>query len=55
MTMPGEQPPATGVCMEADGAAPGAPAEMGSACEQAASAAVSQREVEGRKVAMGGV
>ena len=51
----GEQPPATGVCMESDGQMPGAPAEMGSACEQAASMAVSQRESEGRKVAMGGV
>lgn len=54
-SMRGEQPPTTGVSMEADGAAPDAPAEMGSACEQAASAAVSQRVSEGRKVAMGGV
>jgi hypothetical protein len=51
----GEQPPMTGVAVEADGQAPTAPAEMGSACEQAASAAVSQRQSEGRKVAMGGV
>lgn len=55
MTMPGEQPPATGVSMEADGQAPNAPADMGSACEQAATAAVAQRVTEGRKVAMGGV
>jgi len=51
----GAQPPTTGVATEADGQAPGAPAEMGSACEQAASAAVTHNESEGRKVAMGGV
>lgn len=51
----GAQPPTTGVAMEADGQAPTAPAEMGSACEQAASVAVTHNESEGRKVAMGGV
>ena len=51
----GVQPPTTGVATEADGRAPDAPAEMGSACEQAANLAVSQRVQEGRKVAMGGV
>jgi hypothetical protein len=37
----------------ADGQAPQAPADMGAACEQAASAAVAHCEMEGRKVEMG--
>lgn len=52
MTEPGQMPPTTGVCMEADGANQGAPVQMGSACEQAATQAVSHREQEGRKVGM---
>ena len=51
----GAQPPTTGVAVEADGQAENAPADMSAACEQAASAAVSHCESEGRKVAMGGV
>lgn len=37
----------------ADGRDPQAPADMGAACEAAATSAVAQREQEGRKVAMG--
>lgn len=39
----------------ADGRAVEAPVDMGAACVAAVDAAVSQRESEGRKVAMGGV
>lgn len=39
----------------ADGQAPDAPADMGAVCEAAVAAAVSQRESEAGKVAMGGV
>jgi hypothetical protein len=37
----------------ADGQDAQAPADMGAACEEAVTAAISQREQEGRKAAMG--
>lgn len=39
----------------ADAQAPDAPADMGAACVEAVDAALSQRESEAGKVAMGGV
>jgi hypothetical protein len=55
MSNAGMQPPTTGVATEADGQAENAPVDMSAACEQAASAAVAHNEMEGRKIAMGGV
>ena len=50
---PGQHPGTAGATPAADGRDPSAPADMSAACEDAMSAAMSQREQEGRKAAMG--
>jgi hypothetical protein len=50
---PGQNPGPVGQASTADGQAPDAAENMSAACVAAADAAVSQRQQEGRKVAMG--
>lgn len=49
---PGQNPGTAGATATADGQAESAPVDMSAACEQAAVEAISQREQEGRKVAL---